>query len=278
MIIIEPIGGLANRMRVIASGIWLKNELNTDLIVIWNENYELNCPFNLLFESSDTFKIISKPMSYRYLKSSNEIGLFKRALITLKNRLIGIDYCITEYSFPSDTWIGTNILGTLLGKKDKNIYIQTCQEFGNNLSSFKYLIPIKKIKDKINIITKDFNQFAVGVHIRRTDNAISIEKSPIDLFIKAMEERLVIEKNTKFFLCSDDHEVEETIISTFGNSNIIINKKENSRITINGMQDAVTDLFCLSCTNEIFGSYWSSFTEIAAKLNIKTRLTIIKID
>ncbi|MDR6944695.1 hypothetical protein [Mucilaginibacter pocheonensis] len=277
MIIIEPIGGLANRMRVIASGIWLKGILNTDLTIIWNENYELNCPFDLLFENSDAFKIISKPISYRYLKPSNEVGLIKRTLFSLRNKLIGIDYCIIEGNFPSNTWIGINILSILSAQKDKNIYIQTCQEFGDNIPSFKYLIPIKKIKDKINLITKNFNQLVVGVHIRRTDNVISIEKSPIELFIKAIEKKLITEEKTTFFLCSDDHEVEKKIISTFGNSKIIINRKENSRITIHGMQDAVTDLYCLSYTSEIFGSYWSSFTEVAAKFN-NTQLTIIKID
>jgi hypothetical protein len=53
MIILEPLGGLANRMRVIASGLAVVRESNHKLEVIWNLNKELNCNFDLLFKKKN---------------------------------------------------------------------------------------------------------------------------------------------------------------------------------------------------------------------------------
>ena len=39
------------------------------------------------------------------------------------------------------------------------------------------------------------------------------------------------------------------------------------RDTLAGMQDAVVDLFCLSRTRKLLGSYWSSFSDMAAELS-----------
>ena len=50
MIIIQPSGGLCNRMRVINSGWKLARERHDQLKVLWNCNAELNCPFESLFQ------------------------------------------------------------------------------------------------------------------------------------------------------------------------------------------------------------------------------------
>ena len=46
MIIIQPSGGLCNRMRVINSGWKLARERKEKLQILWNCNAELNCPFD----------------------------------------------------------------------------------------------------------------------------------------------------------------------------------------------------------------------------------------
>ena len=59
MIIIQPSGGLCNRMRVINSGWRLARERHDQLKVLWNCNAELNCPFESLFQPVKEFKITS---------------------------------------------------------------------------------------------------------------------------------------------------------------------------------------------------------------------------
>ena len=59
MIIIQPSGGLCNRMRVINSGWRLARERQEKLLVLWNCNAELNCPFEDLFRPVPEFRITS---------------------------------------------------------------------------------------------------------------------------------------------------------------------------------------------------------------------------
>ena len=47
---------------------------------------------------------------------------------------------------------------------------------------------------------------------------------------------------------------------------IITQRTQVRRDTLDGMREAVVDLWCLAATQRIIGSYWSSFTDTAAEL------------
>ena len=55
---VEPIGGLCNRMRVIASAYQLIRPQNGKLIVKWTANAELNCPATALFSLSRDIRVV----------------------------------------------------------------------------------------------------------------------------------------------------------------------------------------------------------------------------
>jgi hypothetical protein len=265
MVILEPFGGLANRMRVIASGIWLKEKLKTALIVFWNENYELNCPYNLLFEEDELISVRHKERKYNYVRSSNQPSAAKTISANIVNKIIGVNYCIREPDFHSLVWAGKLDIYEA-ARKNKVTNIQTCQEFGDNLFAFKYFRPVLPLMEKIRLVTGSFTPFTIGVHIRRTDHTNAIQFSPLELFIAKMQQELDAQVNTTFFLCTDEPEAEQTIKAIFG-AKVITYKKELSRMTVQGIQDAVVDLYCLAATKKILGSYWSSFSDIASRLN-----------
>jgi hypothetical protein len=273
VIIIEPLGGLANRMRVIASAIWLKEQLKTGLTVIWNENFELNCPYSALFEDHGMFLIRPKARKYHYIKTTNQNTLPGKIKSSLINRLIGIDYCIKEQDFHDLIWTGKLDIYEI-AKRHRTVYIQTCQEFGDNAFAFRHFTPALPIIQKINVITQNFTRHTIGVHIRRLDNTNSIQFSPTPLFIQKMKAELAAEADVKFFLCTDDPKEEKAIIAEFGEK-VITYKKHLDRQTVRGMQDAAIDLFCLSKTQKILGSFWSSYSDIAARIN-NIELNVIK--
>jgi hypothetical protein len=268
MIYIEPTGGLANRIRVIANGIWLKKKLNTSLFIIWNENDELYCPFDLLFEPIDDFIIVEKKKQYNYLVRSNQLTAVAKMKAKVKNFALGIDYFIRDEDFP-------NINVYEIAKKHDRIYMQICQRFTESLAEFKLFKPIPLINEKIKGLFKNFNSNnIIGIQIRGTDHELSKVNSPAELFIKRMEQLIFEDKEVLFFLATDEASIENELKEVFGNR-IISYKKELSRQTVNGMQDAVADLFALSNTQLILGSYWSSFSEVAAWIGDK-KLEVIK--
>ena len=59
MVIIQPSGGLCNRMRVINSSLELAKRKGTKLLVLWYCAEELNAPFEALFQPVDEFKVIN---------------------------------------------------------------------------------------------------------------------------------------------------------------------------------------------------------------------------
>lgn len=274
MIIVEPLGGLANRMRVIASGLWLKKTINGELTCFWNETDALNSPFNVLFENIDGLVIQSKLEKYNDIRATNQASLHKKIVSKIINKYLGVDYCIVERDFGDLIW-NKKIDILEIAESHKNIYFKTCEEFGDNFSEFKKFTPVLSLQEKIDSIEKQFTKSTIGLHIRRTDNVESIKFSPLELFLEKINFEVSENENVNFFLSTDDLNVEERIISEFGNK-IITHKKEFSRQTVAGMQDAVVDMFCLSKTAVIYGSYWSSFSEISARIGEINLIKLIK--
>lgn len=78
-----------------------------------------------------------------------------------------------------------------------------------------------------------------------------------------------------FFLSIDDIQVENKLISLFG-KRIIRRDKSLNRNKIEGIQDALIDMFCLSKTELIYGSYWTSFGEISARIGNIYFIPVVK--
>jgi len=73
------------------------------------------------------------------------------------------------------------------------------------------------------------------------------------------------DKDTTFYLATDDKEVEIILMELFPNK-ILTYEKEFSKTNVQGIQDAMVDLYSLSATYKIYGSYFSSFSDIAARI------------
>ena len=94
---------------------------------------------------------------------------------------------------------------------------------------------------------------------------MAIQKSPINLFITAMGNAIDQNPQTNFYLATDSESDKQLLRNKFGNR-IITSQQAAERNTTSGIQNAVVDLYALSKTHTIFGSYYSSFSEIAAQL------------
>jgi hypothetical protein len=120
-----------------------------------------------------------------------------------------------------------------------------------------------------------FQKPTTGVHIRRTDNIKSIEKSTTSLFINTITDLLEKDDNQLFYLSTDDLETENQLKEKFAGHIINQNNKDFKRDTKSGMESAVIDLYALSATKNLLGSYYSSFSDIAAKIkNIPLQIIV----
>lgn len=249
MLIIQPSGGLCNRMRVINSAKVLAGRRNEPLIVLWYACPELNCSFEDLF----------LPVK----------GLTIHNIHSLKDPRKLFYQLLSRQRFGNDDILQNKTDGTLheaFFRSLKNpVYIFTWEHFYPS-SDYSIYVPTKSLQKRIDAMTASFSGRCVGVHIRRTDNAVSMGKSTTEQFISLMKKELAAFPETRFFLATDDM-AEETLLRKLFPGKIISNETRTlKRDSVDGMHDALLDLYCLSATDKLIGSYWSSFTDIAADM------------
>lgn len=261
-------------MRVVASGLRLQKQLNGDLLCLWLQNDLLNAPFESLFESIPGVKIQPTAGRYGCVLASRRRNPFTRALAKTLNKALGVDFCIAESDFEHWIW-KHNVALADVARKHGTLYVQTCQEFGSLPEDIDRLVPIPVLRDTIAGLTRRFPRRTIGIHVRRTDNLPAVARSPTELFIQAMDAEIVRDPDVGFFLATDDPSVEQTFRRKYGDR-ILTHAKEFSRQTIAGVQAAVVDLCCLARTAAIYGSYWSSFSDMAARRG-RIRCTVLSI-
>ena len=155
----------------------------------------------------------------------------------------------------------------LVGSK-KKVFIESYNRFCPYTIEGRlaeYFRPIPLIEDRIKSVVDNFAPHTIGVHIRRTDNTVSIESSPLQLFIDSMDKALDADPRCMFYVATDDVGVKEQLIERYGRR-ILSPYYDLRRNSTQGMRDAVVDLFCLASTKEILGSTYSTFSTDAAAI------------
>jgi hypothetical protein len=144
---------------------------------------------------------------------------------------------------------------------------------------------VPRLSDPLARIVADFRKEhfrnTVGFHIRRTDNPKSRQYSPDPLFVE--QGRQAVENGKTIFLCTDNVETEEKLRQLFSPAVMIYPKRNRlpqrwpRSFNKIDTEDDLIDLFLLSQTEYVQGSYWSSFSGLAIALNGSTHSKILQI-
>ena len=270
MIVVVPKGGLCNRMRVVDSCISLQNQRTGKPVIkmLWEKDHLLNCSFEDLFQPIKYIEsVLSHPYinHYKHYVNNNSLPLRSRIKRKLYSRILQSyqkfdDDNIIDFIYKREYWQSVR----------KKLIISSCIDFYSpELLNAHLFLPVEELQVRIEEQMGKFSGPCVGIHVRRTDNAKSKSKSTTSLFFKEIEKILATNRNYKFFLSTDDADEERLFKKRFGNIIFTQPKKELSRNSKNGIKDALVDLYCLSRTDFIIGSYWSAFTRVAAAINNK---------
>lgn len=247
-ILVQPLGGLCNRMRAIAGAASLAEKLNRNLLIIWTCDTTLNAKFSDLFEGIP-YRLVEYPLN------------------SIKYKILYHWYKdVRHCSILDDQWISANARGKEYNTwkelvENKNLFLQTNLDilFDGDYSIFEAK---RSVIEELNNVSCDEN--TVGLHIRRTDNANAIKYSPTELFFSKVEEELCSNPETKFYLATDDPQEEKLFIERYGHRIVVYQKNSLDRNNPLAIKDALVDLYNLSRCRKIYGSYWSSFSDTAA--------------
>ena len=261
LIIVNTQAGLSNRLRAIESGLSLAKKLETKCKVIWNIDGSMAAEFSNLFEVPKEFDLISYSR-FKYIRNSSRLFGFKKICSKIINYLCGINYVFDNLFIHEKVHIKKIDLVDLC--KQRNCYFSTCEAFFNFSFNYTWLKPKVEIEEKVIKFVAILNgRKCIGIHIRRTDNEVSIDQSPDQLFEDAINLEIKKNNNIMFFLATDDLETQNRFVKNYGNK-IITHKKDFGRESILATQDALVDLLSLSKCEKMYASYWSSFSETAA--------------
>ena len=258
-ITLVPYAGLCNRLNAIASALAYKEKYpDIELTILWQKRRHCNCRFR------DLFKQLPSP--YTQVK---ELILQIKAIPGTRYNLhipealrhiFGYDYSF----LPGDSADKFDELT----KNKKNVYVYKDNRFCKEIltqSLATVFIPKDDIQCRIDSITRDWNGKVIGLHIRRTDNIVSIKESPLAHFLEVINKETAQDAETRFYLATDDEEVKDKICSLYGDR-IITTPLCLERNSLQGMKDAVVDLYCLGYASKIYGSAHSTYSTFAAKL------------
>ena len=271
-LVIYPKGGLANRLRAVASAKILADYTGRKLLVNWIPSVGCYISWEELFEN--TLEHCSLPLPSCHVGGARyeDDSFLSEIILRIRTR------------DPDDFY--WDLPRSLANDKSDMIALHTCLNFraaemtkeSNKAAKslfYRSLIPTGVLEKAVRDMQTQYfeGRDVVGIHIRRRDHLSPARIDPrlvcpTDLFIAAMKEVLKTKSDTKFFLCTDDKKEERVIMKLFCDAVIVYEKNTVSRATKKGMQDALVDWLLLSMTSRIIGSYSSSFSEEAGIVNL----------
>ena len=273
-LIVQPMGGLANRMRVLAKTLSFAKQEGFECLCVWPNNEELGADFQELFSAPNI--VLNQNSMPEYVahtprKRWKRIIPFLRRFFWMLNKRISVvlayedvELWIKKYRDEDGECLPLFQYISSCMKNAQNVVLST----GAWLGKVDYSIfePTQKLLDEVNQYIDNHkwsSEHTYGLHVRRTDNVWAIEHSPISLFIDKIAQISKADSFANFYLATDDPAICELLTHEFG-SRILTRDKDYSRQSIVGIQDAVIDMWLLSKTKKIYGSYYSSFSEAAS--------------
>ncbi len=258
-----PVGGLANRMRSMASAVALAKNKKCEVDIMWFCDWALNAPFSEIF----------KPFSIDGV-SVCEAG-FLRGLLYDRPRKRNFhlprlfqkfyyDFCIYEDQIGE---IRENNPRLLPVETAKRSYIASFYQFEAYETSLLHTLfrPVDVVMSEVDRRCRQFSEYTVGVHVRRTDHQMSTNESPMELFFDVLDKELAIHADMCIYLATDSEDVKAEMREHYGDR-IITASSAADRDSVGGIRDGVVDMYVLARTEKIYGSAGSTFSEMAATL------------
>lgn len=257
-----PSGGLANRMRAIASACSMTRLTGNDLQIVWFQDWALNAPFYSIF----------KPQPHLPLREATLADhlLYDRArrrnlwLPTLPQRLL-----FGQRLHEDDIWdLMVSKFDFAAWAKDQCCYMSCYMDYYPYDSALLHqlFVPVQQVTDAVDRNRELLaSPHVIGIHIRRTDHVISIAKSPTSLFVDKIKAETERHADTKVFLATDSNDVKAELKGIFGDR-IVTPDAEARRDGVDGIRGGLADMYTLAATNKIYGSQGSTFSKMASRL------------
>ncbi|MGN1255698.1 MAG: glycosyl transferase [Bacteroidaceae bacterium] len=258
-----PAGGLANRMRAMAASYTLARKVGVEMKAVWFRDWALNAPFHALFEPIQQEGLSIRDASFVDCLTLDRPRRKNLFVPRLYQRLMFRDALyearitpLRMQHFDFEAWF-----------RQGGIYLASYTDFYPYDYDLlrKLFVPLPDVKRQIDAFAEGFSSHTIGVHIRRTDNKASILQSPTELFVDAIDKEVEQNDDTVIFLATDSEAIKDEMRSRYG-KRLLTAGAEADRNSIAGIKGGIVDMYSLARTNRIYGSFQSSFSELASQI------------
>ena len=260
-----PNGGLGNRMRAIASAYELRRQTGISVDAVWITDWTLGAPWASLFQPFEEEGFRVRDASLLDKMRYDQPRRHNLWLPLLPQKLL-FEQRIDNYNVTPLKRQGLDFAAWAKGHRS---YMNCYQEFGpiDRTLYPRLFHPVEAVEQMLATITSQFAPRTIGFHVRRTDHAAAIARSPLSLFIDKAEETLAADPTAKIFLATDDDETKRQLTERYKNSVITPPTGTYNRGTIDGMRAALAEMLALSRTEKIFGCFESTFPVVASRMS-----------
>lgn len=267
-LVFVPEGGLANRMRSMCSALSLAHQTGSRLRVVWFRDWALNAPFSALFEP---------------LPEVEEAGFLSGLTLDRPRRRNFYIPALYQHLVFSKRMYSAEVDRQAASHFDFAGWVSGCNVYLSSYMTFhpfsdtdyrRYFRPLPATQQAIDCRVTQFGPYTIGVHVRRSDHKLASDVSTTELFVAAIDAELREHDELQIYLATDSEEVKRTLKGRYGNR-LLCSEQTADRNSSEGIREAIAEMFTLAHTQRIYGSFRSSFSNMAAKLGGK-ELVVVK--
>lgn len=263
-----PMGGVASRVRTIASMIYLAEKYRRPLEIIWHTDEEMPVSMDRLFTLVP--RLATKDITLRSATPSDVLLNMPPMLgnLYLSLPVVSLRYDRVLYGSRVERMLSGDReqLETLLRDGDKSLLIATNQSFGNFYRMYDVLESTVEVNNVVLSIMASWKNSVVGVHInRRTRPQSTYNECPIELFIKRMQEMIEADRKTNFYIATTSKDERERLATIF-RERVYVPHSVADPDTLKGVIQSLGELLALSHCDRILTTPESNYSQVASEL------------
>ena len=264
-----PSGGLGNRMYSVASACYLCRKASTKLRVLWFKDWALGADFKQIFQTLEFFSKAQQPSIDMQITDASTIDYLLNDRPRRRNLwLPRLPQMLTYQQRLDETRVQQllhndfDFAGWIKGKNSwMSNYMLLCPEAKSLIPEL--FLPVPEVMEAVEVYTSRFSAHTFGFHIRRTDHVVAIQASPTQLFIDKAKALIDEYADCTIFLATDSQEVKKEFRDLFG-SRVITPDSGAVRGNVDGIRNALVEMYTLARTKKIYGSLRSTFSQVAS--------------
>ncbi len=258
-LLVEPMNGLANRIRALDGAVALARAQSRDVVVDWTLDDPLAVPLDVLVEAP------AELVTVRSWRPSHHIDRARRRLRHAAWRARGGVRIGRERIM---RWLEGDGSPQRDLPASRPFLVKTWTRFCVGDEGFGWLRASSAVRDRLDALSAGLDLGSrVGIHIRRGDHAWAIARTPLSAFFDAMARCVDGDAATRFLVATDDASVEAEALRRFGDDRVgTLPKRGRDRISRAAVEDAFVDLLALARCAAVLGTLGSTFCMTAAEL------------